>query len=157
VPALGGVERRITSFGYNPRWSPDGSQLLFQADQFTRNITKGSNRAYVVDADGSSLREVPGLSHPQALSVAWHPDGKRVTVWQEPENYDSVGSFWTVPIDGGVGVRSEFNPELAKRFREITRDDATIARRSERWRWRWRWEAASQHWGIPQAVRQPLT
>jgi Tol biopolymer transport system component len=59
VPALGAVERRITSFGYNPRWSPDGSQLLFQADQFTRDITKGSNRAYGVDADGSSLREVP--------------------------------------------------------------------------------------------------
>jgi Tol biopolymer transport system component/DNA-binding winged helix-turn-helix (wHTH) protein len=122
VPALGGVERRITSFGYNPRWSPDGSRLLFQTDQFTRNIAKGANRVYVVDADGGSLHEVPGLSQPQAqgLSVAWHPDGKRVTVlWQD-------GSFWTVPIDGGVGVRSELNPVLVKRFREITRDDATI-------------------------------
>ena len=70
VPALGGVERRITSFGYNPRWSPDGSRLLFQTDQFTRNITKGSNRVYVVDADGGSLREVPGLSQPQALHLS---------------------------------------------------------------------------------------
>jgi DNA-binding winged helix-turn-helix (wHTH) protein len=32
VPALGGegLERKIVSFGYYPRWSPDSSQILFQ-------------------------------------------------------------------------------------------------------------------------------
>jgi Tol biopolymer transport system component len=32
VPAFGGDgrERRIASFGYHPRWSPDSSQVLFQ-------------------------------------------------------------------------------------------------------------------------------
>ena len=32
IPALGGtgLERRISSFGYLPRWSPDGSQILLQ-------------------------------------------------------------------------------------------------------------------------------
>lgn len=29
MPALGGSERRIADFGYYPRWSPDGSQILF--------------------------------------------------------------------------------------------------------------------------------
>ena len=32
IPALGGegLERKIASFGYYPRWSPDSSQILFQ-------------------------------------------------------------------------------------------------------------------------------
>ena len=32
VPALGGagMERKIASFGFYPRWSPDSSQILFQ-------------------------------------------------------------------------------------------------------------------------------
>ena len=29
VPALGGVSRKISSFGYRPCWSPDGKQILF--------------------------------------------------------------------------------------------------------------------------------
>jgi Tol biopolymer transport system component/DNA-binding winged helix-turn-helix (wHTH) protein len=29
VPALGGPERKISSFGYHPKWSPDGRLILF--------------------------------------------------------------------------------------------------------------------------------
>ena len=49
-----------------------------------------------------------------------------MTAVARPETADLVGSFWTVPIDGGVGVRSEFSPEMARRFREIASDDDTM-------------------------------
>ena len=51
------------------------------------------------------------------LSAAWHPDGKRVTVWaQDPE---LVPTFWTVPVFGNEGVRSEVDPQVLKRISEV--------------------------------------
>jgi Tol biopolymer transport system component len=47
-------------------------------------------------------------------------------VWQDSGTAGVVGGFWTFPIEGGVGVRSEFTPEMAKRFREIASDNITI-------------------------------
>jgi hypothetical protein len=35
VPALGGSERKLCGFGYRPRWSPDGSQVLFYSSAYT--------------------------------------------------------------------------------------------------------------------------
>src|SRR5580765_524333 len=56
IPALrtGALDRRIASFGYRPRWSPDSSQILFQNMQFSH-----FPRFYVVSLDGGSPREIP--------------------------------------------------------------------------------------------------
>ena len=55
VPALGGegMKRKIASFGYYPRWSPDSSQILFQTTQFG-----WLNRFYVANLEGAPPREV---------------------------------------------------------------------------------------------------
>jgi DNA-binding winged helix-turn-helix (wHTH) protein len=55
VPALGGAgqERRISPFGYYPRWSPDSSEVLFQTEQFA-----SMSRFYVVGLDDGPPREV---------------------------------------------------------------------------------------------------
>ena len=117
IPALGGagLERRIASFGNHPRWSPDSSQILFQTTHFT-NL----NRINVVGLDGSAPREIAGefiVRHPYTLSVAWHPDGKRVTIWTWDEGPSP--SFWTVPISGGAAVKSAIPPNLASQFGEL--------------------------------------
>jgi DNA-binding beta-propeller fold protein YncE len=63
------------SFNVLPSWSPDGRHLAFSAmDRHNhRNV-------YVVDADGTSLREVDVTSGPGsgAGQVAWSPDGSRI-------------------------------------------------------------------------------
>ncbi len=43
VPALGGegLERKIASFGYYPRWSPDSSQILFRTHFARRKSQNG--------------------------------------------------------------------------------------------------------------------
>ena len=43
IPALGGagLERKIATFGYHPRWSPDSSQVLFEL-YFTETGSTGS-------------------------------------------------------------------------------------------------------------------
>ena len=59
VPALGGegLQRKIATFGYYPRWSPDSSQILFQT--LFAGIASGLiNKFYVVRLDGTPPREV---------------------------------------------------------------------------------------------------
>ena len=123
IPALGGAgfERRIASFGYYPRWSPDGSQILFK-----RNfaVLDTSDRFYVVGLDGSVPRELFAsfvsryFPPPEfvARSAAWHPDGKRISIWagrQEPSP-----TFWTLPVAGGGAVKSEIAPEIVQQFEQ---------------------------------------
>ena len=121
VPALGGagLERKIASFGYYPQWSPDSSQVLFQ----TYFTAPGYwNRFYVAQLDGSAPREVLAefIAHNKLLagSAAWHPDGKRITVWVG--DFSPSPSFWTVPIAGGPGMRLEIVPEVQQKLAEAS-------------------------------------
>jgi DNA-binding winged helix-turn-helix (wHTH) protein len=102
IPALGGegLERRIATFGYRPRWSPDSSQILFQT---LSGLTSPKNSFYVVGLDGSPPRGILADFQPQHHlkpgAVMWHPDGKNFSVWvyhslvalRAPEILDSTG------------------------------------------------------------------
>jgi Tol biopolymer transport system component len=127
IPALGGtgLERKISSFGYYPRWSPDNSRVLFQTSRW-----RYGSRFYVVDLDGGQPREVLGDFLEQrrlgARSAAWHPDGKRISVWtwngtpgvREEAAGASGGyfpqepGFWTVSVAQGSGIKTELGDEL---------------------------------------------
>jgi len=119
IPALGGpgLERKISSFGYYPCWSPHGAQILFQTGQFAED-----NRFYVVSLDGSPPREVLTgfLAKHQfsARSAAWYPDGKRVTVWIRDDS--AAPSFWTVPIPDGEGRKLEIDQRIASEFGQVS-------------------------------------
>ena len=121
VPALGGtgMERKIASFGYYPRWSPDSSQILFQTTQFG-----WLNYLYVVDLNGASPREVltqlATNSHVTAMSAAWHPDGKRISALV---NSGPIPTFWTAPVAGGAPIKSEIPPELSQQIEEVVAAD----------------------------------
>jgi len=121
IPALGGagLERKIASFGYYPRWSPDGSQILFQTNQ---SRLSDMNQFDVVSLDGSQPREVLTeflAKHPfSTKSAAWHPDGKRISVWVW--GFGSVPTFWTVSAAGGKEVRSEIDPQILGQLAEVS-------------------------------------
>src|SRR5215469_1992485 len=121
VPALGGagLERKIAPFGYYPQWSPDSLQVLFHT-HFT--VTGHWNRFYVAQVDGSAPREVLAEFIVQnklsAASAAWHPDGKRVTVWVGDSSPSP--SFWTVPLAGGPGIKMEVAPAVQRKLAEAS-------------------------------------
>jgi tRNA A-37 threonylcarbamoyl transferase component Bud32 len=101
VPALGGSQRKISSFGYHPRWSPDGARILF--DTQIRSIN-GIPTLYTTELDGGEprgaltdfLKDFATLS---AGYAAWNPDSQRVSVWA---THKQLGrGFWTVPVGGG--------------------------------------------------------
>jgi len=121
IPVLGGagMERKIASFGYNPRWSPDSSRLLFQSAEF-----RGASSFYVVGVDGATPRQVltkfsggPYSDHPP-ISAAWHPDGQRISVWVS--DHSAPVSFWTGPAEEGTAVKSQISPEILKQIGVVT-------------------------------------
>jgi Tol biopolymer transport system component/DNA-binding winged helix-turn-helix (wHTH) protein len=116
VPALGGNERKLCGFGYRPRWSPDGSQILFYTSEFP-GVAK--SKIYVISANGGNPQEVltdfaSEFAFP--LRVAWHPDGHHISVWG---NHLRVGwSFWTVSVTDGGALQSQIDSQVTAQFRE---------------------------------------
>ena len=116
APALGGDDRKISSFGYRPRWSPDGSRILFTS--FVLQNAGRRPNVYLVGLDGKPPREALAefCANFAPASVAWHPDGQRLSIWGE---HNRVGwSFWTAPLAGGPPVKSELTAQIERQFKE---------------------------------------
>ena len=79
IPADGGDERMVSSFGYEPRWSPDSTQILFKRSVILPDLPT----IYVVGLDGRPPRPLRPevLAQFKSLQAAWHPDGRRVSIW----------------------------------------------------------------------------
>jgi Tol biopolymer transport system component/DNA-binding winged helix-turn-helix (wHTH) protein len=109
IPAGGGTARKVSAFGFTPRWSPDSTRILFREGR----------GLYMVRPDGSGPVQMPAERLPRLVdpfSFAWHPDGRRICMYGY--DADTGWSFWTVPIDGGPGVRSGVLPAVAQRLNE---------------------------------------
>jgi Tol biopolymer transport system component len=107
VAAEGGAARRLSAFGTHPRWSPSGDLILFS------NATSrtGARKLYVVDPKGGAPREVAAdVIEPLTSSIwasvaaAWHPDGRRISVWGRLP--DGRWTFATVNVATGTTVNS---------------------------------------------------
>ena len=58
VPALGGRERRLTTFGYWPEWSPKKSELLFVVRPPLQNASGVLPPVYLAGLDGAPPRQI---------------------------------------------------------------------------------------------------
>jgi eukaryotic-like serine/threonine-protein kinase len=79
VPAFGGAERRLTSYGSHPTWSADGSEILFLVGYLALQRTPGNYvRLHAVLPDGEPPHEILGdfLRDGSWRWVAPHPDGR---------------------------------------------------------------------------------
>ena len=107
IPANGGIERLVSSFGYEPRWSPDSTRILFKQSAVLPDLPT----IYVVGLDGKPPRAVRPdvLDEFKFLRAAWHPDGRSVSVWGR--THRGATKFLNVPVDGGRAAA----PEIAER------------------------------------------
>ena len=97
IPANGGVERLVSTFGYEPVWSPDGTHILFKRSAVLPDLPA----IYIVGLDGKPPRAFRPdvLGQFSALHAAWHPDGRRISVWGTIGKSDA--KFLNVPLDAG--------------------------------------------------------
>ena len=73
-----GTKTRIVKEGSNefPAWMPDGERLSF----ISREVSGGTNRVYVVNADGTGEPEELVIANERLTTLSWHPDGKILAI-----------------------------------------------------------------------------
>jgi Tol biopolymer transport system component len=88
--------RRLTDFGYNPAWSPDGRHIVVATESITRPEDRAAteSRLWIVDYP-SGMKHL--LYKGDAVQPQWSPSGKRVAFWA----IDSKGGrdIWTIPAE----------------------------------------------------------
>ncbi|HSM59192.1 MAG TPA: amidohydrolase family protein [Longimicrobiales bacterium] len=95
LPIEGGTATRITSgqaFDMQPRWSRDGSRLVFVSDR------DGSENVWISDADGSDARALTTSERESYMSPVWTPDGEYVIAGKGAQ-------LWLWHVDGGSGAQ----------------------------------------------------
>jgi Tol biopolymer transport system component len=118
VPALGGRERRLTTFGYWPQWSPKKPELLFVVRPPVQNASNVVPPIYLAGLDGSPPRQIMAdvmAKFRNVGQIVWHPDGARLSF---AAALGSEGGFFTVPISGGTPVRWQFADAVARNMKE---------------------------------------
>jgi Tol biopolymer transport system component len=90
-----------------PRWSPDGSQLVFyREDRSVSFLGYPVFRLMVMDADGTNLREIPGAHKPDDVPPDWSPDGSLILYASMSLAGGSLqDDLATIPVAGGASHR----------------------------------------------------
>jgi len=128
IPANGGAERMVASFGYEPSWSPDSTRILFKRSDVLPDLPT----IYVAGLDGKPPQPVRPdvLGQFRSLRAAWHPDGLRVSIWGTLRNGKTT--FVTVPLEGGTPVRAEMSPLVEREFASLSPGRFVWARSARR-------------------------
>ena len=95
LPIAGGRATRITSgtgWDQQPRYSPDGSQLVFVSDR------NGSKNLWIANADGTKAKALTKSDRMNFASPIWSTDGQYIIA-------SRTGQLWLYNKDGGSGLQ----------------------------------------------------
>ena len=95
IPIAGGKATRITSgmgWDQQPRYSPDGSQIVFVSDR------NGAKNIWIANADGSKPHIITKSERINFSSPIWSADGQYLIATR-------AGQLWMFHKDGGSGVQ----------------------------------------------------
>lgn len=107
MPIEGGKATRLTegaAYDLQPRFSPDGSKVLFNSD-------RGSiNNIWIADFDGDSLSEFKEVTEQTSNMVNgadWTADGEWILARKRIQDTSSIGiaELWMYHRDGGNGIQ----------------------------------------------------
>lgn len=112
------VQRLTTHRGLDgfPAWSPDGARIAFIRDTdppaTDPPFPPGSQRVYVMDADGSNVQRLTEFE--TGVYTSWSPDGERIAL---EANLHGIWEIYVIETDGSNVQRLTHTPgEPGRRF-----------------------------------------
>ena len=95
--ATGESVRRVTDYGFDPAWSPDGQELVVATEPLRDPMSrKGGSQLWAVRTTGEGKRLV---SEADGMGPKWSPDGRWIAYWAvRPSTWQR--DLWTVAADG---------------------------------------------------------
>jgi Tol biopolymer transport system component len=106
MPISGGEAENLTAnsgiaLNFHPRISPDGREIAFVSDR------GGQDNLWVMNADGSSPRQLFRDDNSRAAEPAWSPDGQSILISRKMKSpagfYRTNDEIWRFPRAGGEG------------------------------------------------------
>jgi Tol biopolymer transport system component/DNA-binding winged helix-turn-helix (wHTH) protein len=105
VDVTGGPAVRVTDFGFEPSWSPDGRRLAVATAYVRAPDMRDGNlhsQIFTVDLGSGGRRAVTSMNE-DAVQPRWSPHGHRIAYWGLRPS--GVRDIWTVSVnDGGVAA-----------------------------------------------------
>jgi Tol biopolymer transport system component len=98
--ATGESVRRLTDFGFNPAWSPDGKEIVFGAAlaEDPANRQAFNSQLWVANlASGQKRQLTKSDIVPDAVQPNWSPHGFRIAFWAVSGGQRDI---WTMSADG---------------------------------------------------------
>lgn len=104
IPVAGGKAKALRTglpFEVQPRYSPDGSKILFTSD------AGGGDNIWVMNRDGSNAVQITKETFRLLNNAAWTPDGQYIVARKHFTSTRSLGAgeIWMYHISGGNGLQ----------------------------------------------------
>lgn len=104
IPVTGGKATLLRgghAMDLQPRFSPDGRQILFTSD------AGGGDNIWVMNTDGSNARQVTKENFRLLNNGAWTPDGQYIIARKHFTSSRSLGAgeMWMYHVSGGGGIK----------------------------------------------------
>lgn len=107
--ASGESVRRLSDFGYNPSWSPDGKKIVCATEGVVDPLGRPTiSQLWILEIEtgGKSL-----LYEGDAVQPSWSPHGSQVAFWAVT-GQGGQRDIWTVPSTGGKPVQVTTSPAV---------------------------------------------
>ena len=132
LPIEGGTARQLTrgmAYDAQPRFSPDGTKVLFISDR------SGGDNLWTVTIAGGDTTQITRGNNSAWVSPDWTPDGKYV-VASKGETRLGVVKLWIGHVEGGAGQQLHRQPQNLKSIGAAVSPDGRYiwyARRMNSW------------------------
>ncbi len=104
MPITGGKAQLLRgghAYEIQPRFSPDGSQILFTSD------AGGADNIWVMDSNGENARQITKENFRLLNNAVWTPDGEYIIAKKHFSSTRSLGAgeIWMYHKSGGSGIQ----------------------------------------------------